>query len=68
MAILSTLFGLAESLKLPANLSSESLKKSPTIDTVEKSLTPILLPNAVVQLKLYSEFYSAMDIERQSPR
>ena len=42
------LLRLAESLKSPANSSSESLKKLTLIDTVEKSLAPILLPNAAI--------------------
>ena len=55
--MLLTLLRLVESLKLPMNLSSESLKKLPPINTVERSLAPTLLLNVAVQLKQYGELY-----------
>jgi len=44
-------FILAEKPNIRANLSSESLRRSPLINIVERSPAPILLPNVATLLK-----------------
>ena len=57
---------LAEKPNIYANLSSKSLRRSPLINIVERSPTPILLPNAATLLKSSGEFFGVIDIARLS--
>ena len=64
--MLSTLFTVAKKTNVYVNLSSKSSKKSPLINIVERSPTPILLPNAATLLKSSGEFFGVIDIARLS--
>ena len=66
MATLLMLLTSVESPKLLVSLNSESLRKSPPIDLVEKSPLPILLLNVAVLHKASSGFFNAIDIIKQS--
>ena len=62
MAILLILLILAEKLNIYTNLSSESLRRSPLINMVERSPTPILLLSAAILHKPSSAFYNVINI------
>jgi len=57
---------LDQRLKLPASSNSEFLRKSPPIDLVERSPTPILPLSAAALLRLSGGSFDAIDIKRQS--